>query len=592
MDVGLPLLRRDLERLVGPAAQGRAAGAAEDAVAGDVPVPQGLPRALERQRQPLFAAPGRGDPLLQRRGHAIEGVREQADLAAGADLAAVLEATFAEQARVGAQLAQRPGDPPRDPGGEDQADRQHAEAEQQALARIRAGRAERGIDRNADVDQPRHRAGAGEAGDPGDAVEAGVLGAAPALGEAAQQQGAVHRRGLADPALGLERAADHPPLGVDQRDHAAGREGRLRVEQAGQRLQPGRDRDDGDGPAVADDRQGEHRRPLAALVQAQRRLDGDAGAAHRREEEGPIGGAQPARRRHVLGRADVGAVRRPERDAGQVGRKGRRQAAQRRVVALEVGWLDRHAGGERMQQLGHVAEVLVEARAGEAGDQPDLLARVHQVACRLARRVERDVEDEQQADRQGHGEQAGLDAEAQGLRRRRSGTAEKQGICGQVAAPAMLGPRGRAVAANSGANVAQFAASPERVPAAGESPHASDRARAAILPSLAVRRRGGRGPAGRGDDRPVPAGAAERPHAGARRRQGGRLDGGRGRGGLAGRRRRSAASSSPATTTCRRRSRRGRRAARPGSRSSRRPIRCPTRPAAAPRRGSARSPAA
>ena len=135
--------------------------------------------------------------------------------------------------------------------------------------------------------------------------------AAPAFGEAAQQQGALHRRGLADPALGLERAADHSPLGVDQRDHAAGREGRLRIEQAGQRLQPGRDRDDGDGPAVADDRQGEHRRPLAAFLQAQRRLDGDAGVAHRGEEERSIGGTQSARRRHVLGRADVGCRRAP-----------------------------------------------------------------------------------------------------------------------------------------------------------------------------------------------------------------------------------------------------------------------------------------
>ena len=107
MELGLPLLRRDLERLIGPAAQRRAAGAAEDAFAGDVPVEQGLPRALERQGQPLFAAPGRGNPLLQRRGHAVEGVREQADLAAGADLGAVLEATLAEQARIGAQLAQR-----------------------------------------------------------------------------------------------------------------------------------------------------------------------------------------------------------------------------------------------------------------------------------------------------------------------------------------------------------------------------------------------------------------------------------------------------------------------------------------------------
>jgi hypothetical protein len=235
-------------------------------------------------------------------------VRQQADLAAGADLGAVLETAFAEQARVRAQLAQRPGDPPCHPGSEDEADRQHADAEQEALARIGAGRAERRIDRDADVDQPRHRACPGEAGDPGEAVEAGVLAAAAALGEAAQQQGAVHRRGLADPALGLERAADQSPVGVDQRDHAAGREGRLRIEQAGQRLQPGGDRDDGDGSAVADDRQGEHRRPLAALLQAQRRLDGDPGTAHRGEEERPIGGAQPTRRRHVLRRADVGAV--------------------------------------------------------------------------------------------------------------------------------------------------------------------------------------------------------------------------------------------------------------------------------------------
>jgi hypothetical protein len=57
-----------------------------------------------------------------------------------------------------------------------------------------------------------------------------------------------------------------------------------------------------------------------------------------------------------------------------------------------------------MEQLGHVADVLVEARAGEAGDETDLLARVDQVACRLARGAEGDVENEQQPDRQGQGE--------------------------------------------------------------------------------------------------------------------------------------------------------------------------------------------
>jgi hypothetical protein len=247
--------------------------------------------------------------------------------------------------------------------------------------------------------QPRHRAGAGEASDPA-MPSRPVFSALPRLRRAAQQQGALHGRRLADPALGLERAADHSPLGVDQRDHAAGREGRLRIEQAGQRLQPGRGRDDGDGAAVADDRQGEHRGPLAAFLQAQRRLDGDAGAAHRGVEESAIGDTRPARRRHVIGRADVAAVGGPQRDPDQVGRKGRRQATQGRVVALEVGLRYRHGGGERLQQLGDVAEVLVEARAGQAGDQPDLLARIHQVAPRLARRVERDVEDEQQADRQ------------------------------------------------------------------------------------------------------------------------------------------------------------------------------------------------
>jgi hypothetical protein len=77
-----------------------------------------------------------------------------------------------------------------------------------------------------------------------------------------------------------------------------------------------------------------------------------------------------------------------------------------------------------MQHLGHVAEMLVEPRAGQARDQPELLARIDQVASRLARRVERDVEDEEQADRQCHGQQPRLDAEAQALRAREVGHGE------------------------------------------------------------------------------------------------------------------------------------------------------------------------
>ncbi len=239
------------------------------------------------------------------------------------------------------------------------------------------GRAERGIDRNADIHQPRHRAGAGEAGDPGDAVEAGVLGAAPALGEAAQQQGALHRRGLADPALGLERAADHPPLGVDQRDHAAGRRGSTpgragwSASAAGSR--PRRRRRSGRRGRSAGRTPRSTRRPSAGAAAPRRRRRGCASRRGRKVDRRRSAGPTPARPR--TSRCWCRRAPTARRRSGWRERSAPGDAASRRCARGRLA-LDRHGGGERMQQLGHVAEVLVEARTGQAGDQPDLLARI------------------------------------------------------------------------------------------------------------------------------------------------------------------------------------------------------------------------
>ncbi len=300
-------------------------------------------------------------PALEGRSHAVEVVRERADLVAAAHCAAVTEIAGRERGRILSKLPQRPHDAARQHPGDRKGSDQRAEREQRAPAKARGDGGEGHVPRQSHGYEPGCDMRGRGAGDALYAIRPDREFADIACREMVRDS----RKAAeipTDPIGTVDAAGDHGPMLVHDRHHAAGRQV-LDPERFREALELGPDRKDalhptglianrardGDDPSVEDPR-------------AQRFADRELAVQRLPEIVAVTREHAPRGRRG----SDIAAVQSVQPQVGDIAGQPGLDPAQDLVVGGDVRGISRDGLGEAGEEIREIGKMIIDLRSEQS----------------------------------------------------------------------------------------------------------------------------------------------------------------------------------------------------------------------------------